>query len=84
MITLEDFFGRKPIVSHFRIFEATMYCHVSKYIKNKIELTIEMGFFVRYIKTLHNYRVYFSSSKVIVMSIDVNCDEEKAMRLSLE
>lgn len=61
-----------------------MYCHFSKDTRKKLEPTIEMGVFVGYTKTQHNYRVYFASHKVTVVRIDVKFDEEKAMRCSLK
>jgi len=49
MITPEEAFPRrKQDVSHFLIFGATMYCHVSKDMKKKLEPTNEMGVFVGY------------------------------------
>ena len=45
----EDFPGRKPDVSHFQIFEATAYCHVSNDNMKKLEPTTEMRYFIGYI-----------------------------------
>ena len=56
MITLEEVFsGKKSNVSHFRIFGAFIYYHVSKYLRMKLEPTEELGFFVGYAKTPQNY-----------------------------
>jgi hypothetical protein len=85
MSTLEEAFaGKKPNVSHFKIFGSSVYVHVTKDSRKKLEPTAEVGMFVGYTKTPHNYRVYFSNSKMTVMRRDIKFDEGKAMRLSLE
>ncbi len=68
MITLEeDFLGRKPSVSHFRIFGASIYFHVSKGSRKKLEPTTKLGVFVGYTNTPQNYHVYFLSLIMIVV-----------------
>jgi transposase InsO family protein len=80
----EAFTGIKPDVSHFKIFGSFVYVHVTKDAKKKLESTVEVGIFVGYTETSHNYHVYFPNSKIIVMRRDIKFDEGKAMRLSLE
>jgi hypothetical protein len=80
----EAFTGKKPDVSHFKIFGSSVYVHVTKDSRKKLEPTVEVGIFVGYTETPHNYRVYFPNSKMIVMRRDIKFDEGKAMRLSLE
>ena len=75
--------GRKLDVSHFRIFGAFVYCHVSKDSRKKLELTIELGVFSGYTETPHNYEVYLPSIRMIVVQRDVKFHEEEVMRLSL-
>jgi hypothetical protein len=58
--------------------------HVNKDARKKLEPTAEVGIFVGYTETPHNYRVYFPNSKMTVMRRDIKFDEGKAMRLSLE
>jgi hypothetical protein len=85
MSTLEEAFtGKKPDVSHFKNFGSSVYVHVNKDARKKLEPTAEVGIFVGYTKKPHNYRVYFSNSKMIVMRWDIKFDEGKSMRLSLE
>ena len=68
MITLEEAFsGRNLDVSYSNIFGASVYYHVSKELRNKLESTVELGVFVGYTKTPHNYHVYFPSLIVIVL-----------------
>jgi hypothetical protein len=80
----EDFTGKKPDVSHFKIFGSSVYVHVTKDARKKLEPTAEVGIFVGYTETPHNYRVYLTNSKLTFMRRDIKFDEGKAMRLSLE
>jgi len=80
MITLEEAFtGRKSDVSHFGIFRASVYCHVSKESRKNFEPTTKLGVFVGYTETPHNYHVYLPSLKMKFVWRDVNFDEEKAI-----
>ena len=54
----EDFTGKKPDISHLKVFGSSVYIHVTKDAKKKLELSAEVGIFVGYIETPHNYRVY--------------------------
>jgi hypothetical protein len=65
-------------------FGSSVYVHVTKDARKKLEPTAEVGIFVGYTETPHNYCVYFSNSKMTVMRWDIKFDEGKAMRLSLE
>jgi hypothetical protein len=58
--------------------------HVTKDSKKNLEPNAEVGIFVGYTETTHNYHVYFLNSKMIVMRWDIKFDEGKTMRLSLE
>lgn len=80
----EAFSGKKPNVALFRIFGSSVYYHVTKDAWKKLEPTTELGIFVGYTNTPHNYWVYLSSNRIIVVRRDVKFDEEKAMRCSLE
>lgn len=58
MITQEEAFsGRKSDVSHFKNFGAFVYFHVSKESRKKLESVEELGVFVGYTETPHNYHV---------------------------
>jgi hypothetical protein len=80
----EAFTGKKFDVSHLKIFGSSVYLHVTKDAKKKLEPTAKVGIFVGYTETPHNYRVYFPNSNMTVMRRDIKFDEGKAMRLSLE
>ena len=85
MSTPEEYFtSKKPNVSHFKIFGSSDYAHVTKNARKKLEPIAEVGIFVGYIETPHNYRVYFPNSQMTVVRQDIKFNEEKAMKLSLE
>ena len=55
----EAFSGKKPDISHLKIFCSLVYIHVTKDARKKLELTAEVGIFLGYTETPHNYHVYF-------------------------
>ena len=56
--TLESVFtGRKPKVSHFRIFGSVAYYHVPEEKRKKLERTAEKGYLVGYIENYKAYRI---------------------------
>ena len=67
-----------------RIFGANVYMHVTKDATKKLEPTAEVGIFVGYTDTPHNYRVYLPNSCKTVVQWDIKFQEEKAMKCSLE
>ena len=85
MITPEEYFtGKKPDIYHLNIFGSPIYIHVMKDARKKLETTAEVGIFLGYTETSHNYRVYFPNSRMTVMRWDIKFNEVKAMKLSLE
>ena len=54
----EAFTGKKPDVSHLKFFNSSVFVHVNKDARKKLELTAEVGIFVGYIETPHNYCVF--------------------------
>ena len=79
----EAFTGKKPDVSYFKIFGSSVYGCVTKDARKKLEPTTEIGIFVGYTDTPHNYWVYFPNNRMTVVRRDMKFDEEKAMGLSL-
>jgi IS30 family transposase len=63
----EAFTGNNPDVSHFKIFGSSIYMHVTKDARKKLESTTEVGIFVGYTDTPHNCCVYFPNSKMTIM-----------------
>ena len=63
----EAFFGKKPDISHLKIFGSPVYIHVTKDVRKKPEPTTKVGIFVGYTDTPQNYRVYFPDSRKTVV-----------------
>ena len=63
----EAFSGTKPDISHLKIFGSPVYIHVMKDARKKLEPIAEVGIFVGYTDTPHNYRVYFPDSRKSVV-----------------
>src|ERR1700733_15329861 len=80
----EAYSGKKPDLSHLRIFGSPVYMHVTKDARKKLEPTAEVGIFVGYTDTPHNYRVYLLDSHKTIVQRDIKFQEEKAMKCSLE
>ena len=72
MSTLEEAFsGKRPDISHLRIFGSPVYIHVMKDARKKLEPTVEVGLFMGYTDTPQNYRVYFPDSRKVVVRRDI-------------
>lgn len=71
----EAFSGERPYVGHFRIFGSSVYCHVTKDAQKKLEPIAELGIFVGYTDTPHNYQVYLPTKWRIVVRRDLKFDE---------
>ena len=63
----ENFTGKKPDISHLKNFGLSVYIHVTKDSRKKLEPTAKVGIFVWYTETPHNYHVYFPNSRMIVV-----------------
>ena len=58
--------------------------HVTKDVWKNLELTAEVGIFVGYTDTPHNYCLYLLDSGKTVVRQDIKFQEEKAMKCLLE
>eukprot|EP00253_Pinus_taeda_P028092 PITA_28092 len=67
----EAYSGKRPDISHLRIFGSPVYMHVTKDARKKLDLIAEVGIFVGYTDTPHNYRVYFPYSRKTVVRWDI-------------
>jgi len=79
----EAYSSKKPDLSHLRIFGANVYMHVTMDARKKLELTIEVGIFLGYTDTPHNYRVYLPDSGKIVVRRDIKVQEAQVLHLKL-
>ena len=76
---MEDFLGKRPNVSHFRIFGSPVFCHVTKDARKKLDPTTELGILVGYIDTPHNYQVFLPASQRTILCRDLKFNEQRAM-----
>ena len=63
----EAYSGKRPDISQLWIFGSPVYMHVTKDARRKLDPTTEVGIFVGYTDTPHNYRVYLSDSRKTVV-----------------
>jgi len=82
-ITSESVFtGKKPEVSHFRIFGSLAYCHIPEEKRKKLDQTVEKGYFVGYSENAKAYRIYLPGNRKIVVRRDVKFMEDRDFRKS--
>ena len=74
----EVFSGKKPEVSHLRIFGCPVYIHIPKEKRTKLDPSGKKGIFVGYSESSKVYRIYFPRFKKIDINRDVTFDEDSA------
>ena len=72
------FYGKKPEVSHLRIFGCPVYIHITKEKKTNLDHSGRKGIFVGYSERSKDYRIYFPGFKNIDIRKDVTSNEDKA------
>ena len=83
--TLEEVFTKKkPVVDHIRIFGTSVYVHVPKEKRAKIEPSGKKGIFVGYNDCSKAYRIYAPGQRYIEVSRDVIFHEEAVFRKTIE
>ena len=80
----EAFSGKKPEVSHLRIFVYPVYIHIPKEKRTKLDFLGKKDIFVGYSERLKAYRIYFLGFKKIEISRDVKFDENSAYNKSIK
>ena len=70
------------IVGHFRIFGCSIYIHVPKEKRTKLEPSCIKGTFVRYDESSKAYWIYIPGHRQIKVRIDVTFEEEVAFMRS--
>ena len=78
----EVFSGKKPEVSHIRIFGSPMYIHILKEKRTKLDPSGKKGIFVGYSESSKAYKIYFPGYKKIDINKDVTFDEDTAYNKS--
>ena len=80
--TEEMYTGKKPEVSHLKIFGCPVYVHILKEKRTKLELSRKKGIFVGYYEVSKSFKVYISGFYRIDISRDVTFDEETTLKKS--
>ena len=78
----EMFTGKKPEVSHLKIFGCPVFIHILKEKRNKLEPSKNKGIFVGYCEVSKAFRTYIPGHHHIDISWDVTFDEEAALNKS--
>ena len=82
-MTLEETFtGEKPEIGHFRIFGCSLYIHVPRERRTKLEPSGKKGVFVGYGESANAYRIYIPGQRKIELSRDVTFEEDIAYQRS--
>ena len=82
--TLEEMYtGKKPEVSHLKIFGWPVYVHILKEKRTKLDLSGKKGIFVGYCEVSEAFRIYISGFHHIEISRDVTFNEETTLNKSI-
>jgi hypothetical protein len=71
----EMFIGKKPEVSHLKIFGCLVFIHIPKEKRNKLEPSGKKGIFVGYCEVSKAFRIYIPGHYHIEISRDMTFDE---------
>jgi transposase InsO family protein len=78
----EMFTGKKPEVSHLKIFGCPMFIHIPKEKRNKLDPSGKKGIFVGYCEVSKAFRIYILGQHHIEISKDVTFDEDATLKKS--
>jgi hypothetical protein len=78
----EKLTGKKPKVSHLKIFGCPVFIHIPKEKRNKLEPSGKKGIFVVYCEVSKAFRIYIPGHHHIEINRDVTFDEEEALNKS--
>jgi hypothetical protein len=78
----EMFTGKKPEVSHLKIFGCPVFIHIPKEKRNKLDPSGKKGIFVGYFEVSKAFRIYIPGQHHIEISRDVTFDEDAALKKS--
>jgi hypothetical protein len=76
------FTGKKPEVSHLKIFGCPVFIHIPKEKRNKLEPSGKKGIFVGYCEVSKAFRIYIPGHRHIDISRDVTFDEDATLKKS--
>jgi hypothetical protein len=78
----EMFTGKKPDVSHLKIFGFPIFIHIPKEKRNKMEPSGKKGIFVGYCEVSKAFKIYIPGHRHIEINRDVTFDEDAALKKS--
>jgi len=76
------FTGKKPEVSHLKIFGCLVYVHIPKEKRTKLDPSEKKGIFVGHCEVSKAFRIYIPGFHDMEISRDVTFDEEAALKRS--
>jgi hypothetical protein len=76
------FTGKKPEVSHLKIFGCLVSIHIPKEKRNKLEPSRKKGIFVGYYEVSKAFKIYIPGHYHIEISRDVTFDEDAMLKKS--
>jgi hypothetical protein len=76
------FTGKKPEVSHLKIFGCPVFIHIPKEKRNKVDPSGKKGIFVGYCEVSKAFRIYIPGHHHIEISRDVTFDEDAVLKKS--
>jgi hypothetical protein len=71
----EAFYGKKPDVSHMRVFKARAFMHVPGALRHKLKPVSEKGWFIGYEANANAYRILRERDNRVIVSRDVIVDK---------
>jgi hypothetical protein len=78
----EMFYGKKPEVSHLKIFGCLVFVHISKEKRSKLDPLGKKGIFFRYCEVSKAFRIYIPGYHHIEIIRDVTFDEYATLKKS--
>jgi hypothetical protein len=78
----EIFTGKKPEVSHLKIFGCPVFIHIPKEKRNKFKPSGKKGIFMGYCEVSKAFNIYIPSQRHIEINRDVNFDEDASLKKS--
>ncbi|KAK4398435.1 Retrovirus-related Pol polyprotein from transposon TNT 1-94 [Sesamum angolense] len=76
MTPIEAWSGKKPSAKHLRVFGSICYVHIPTEKRHKLEEKTEKGIFLGYSTQSKGYRIYSLKTKKLIISRDVEFDED--------
>jgi hypothetical protein len=76
----EIFTGKKPELSHFKIFGCPVFIHIPKEKRNKLDPSGKKGIFAGYCEVSKAFKIYIPGQHHIEISRDVTFDEYATLK----